>query len=462
MMPAERIVHVNVTLEEIRAALQESPLAAIRQELTDQNILDACDLCKHRWRDRLYNPIVTVFHFIAQALQRELSFAATWQQLWTPVAAAYPEALSYEFDPSALTHARGRLPQGVLEILAADACRRAGELPAPRWKKLRLLALDASALSMPRETRLFDHFGIHRARSTMVRYPLATFVSLLETGSSLVLDYRFGPFDPGETATAAPLLANLKKGDLMLADRHFSNAPFIIRLRQREADFLMRKNARLKVDNLPMIKRIARNDFITELSISKPARKNHPDLPPTVRARVFKAAWKSPDGRKVSEWFVTSLEDAGRFKRSALARLYHERWRAETSYLEFKQTFHADVLRSKTLKNIYKEFAAHILGYQLVRLLMAHAARRSHKKPTLLSTINAARWIMDFSRAMAVLPAAKLPRLYLALLDAIASSRIDVRPGRTEPRARSRESKHYPRLRISRQKWRAEQLGAPS
>jgi len=458
MMSVKGIVRSNRCLEEIRTALEQAPLAAVREELTDRSIIDACDRCGHLWRNRLYNPIVTVFHFLAQALQRELSFAATWQDLWTPVVAGLPGLVSPNWNPSALTHARARMPLAAMETLARQACIKAARLRPFLWRGMRLVALDACSVSMPRTKDLFDYFGTHRARSTTVGYPLATFASLLEVGSSLVLDYRFGPFDPGEISTATPLLASLGRGDLLLADRHFSNAPFLIRVRQRGADFLVRKNARLLVGRLPVIRRLGRNDFLTEIPISAPARKNHPGLPQQVRARVFRATWRSPDGAKVSEWFATSLEDPKRFKKSVLARLYHQRWRAETSYLEFKQTFHADVLRSMSAQNVCKEFAAHLLAYQLVRLLMAHAGRRNGTKPTQLSTVNAARWLLAFSRHMSGLPAHRLPGLYPLLLDAIAASRLDIRPGRTEPRAVSRETKHYPRMRPQRSQWRIQSL----
>jgi hypothetical protein len=311
---ARNIVCSGTSLEQIRVALHEAPLVAIRQELTDDRILDACAESGHAWRERLYGPVTTVLHFVAQALQREASFAATWQEL-------------------------------------------------------------------------FDHFGAH---------------------------------------------------------------------------FLMRKNARLIVERLPVIKRLGHRDFITEIPVSNQVRKKHPGMPPTVRVRIFRATWKSPDGRKLTEWFVTSLEDAQRFKPRTLAKLYHQRWRSETSYLEFKQTFHADVLRSKTVANIEKEFAAHVLAHQLVRLLMAQAARKHRKKPTELSTLNAARWLLSFSHQMATAPAARLPKLYHRLLDAIAGSEIDIRPGRLEPRAVTREWKHYPHLRICRPVWRYQQLQAGS
>ena len=272
------------------------------------------------------------------------------------------------------------------------------------------------------------------------------------------MDYRFGPYDPGEDKTCRPLFNRLGPGDLLLADRGFAGSPTFARLGARGADFLMRKNARLIVSRLPVIEELGRNDFITEIPMSKPARSKDPSLPKAVRVRIFKGYWKTPDGRKNNEWFVTSLEDARRFKKRTLAKLYHKRWQSETSYLEFKQVFHADILRSKSVENIYTEFAAHVLAYQLVRLLIQKAAKKHKKKSTEISFVNAARWVASFSIRMSVSPAWRLPLLYQRLLDAIASCEIDVRPGRIEPRAVTREWKHYPHLRISRAEWRKKHL----
>ena len=52
-----------------------------------------------------------------------------------------------------------------------------------------------------------------------------------------------------------------------------------------------------------------------------------------------------------------------------------------------------------------------------------------------------------------------LPLLHETLLSAIAASEVDVRPGRMEPRALTREWKHYPHLRESRSAWRDARLG---
>ncbi len=89
---------------------------------------------------------------------------------------------------------------------------------------------------------------------------------------------------------------------------------------------------------------------------------------------------------------------------------------------------------------------------------MVAAAARHGRKATELSFLNAARWTMSFSAEMASAPSWKLPGMYEGLLAAIAASRVDVRPGRVEPRVVARERKHYPRLRTSRARWRASRL----
>jgi len=452
------IDHRQPSAQEVRDSIRQAPLVAIRELLTDQQILDACRRCDHHFRRRQLDPVVTVLHFVAQGLAREESFASTWQELFTPLLADFPQVPLEEKDESGLTHARARLPRQVLEELAQEACRRGEQFPVSKEWGLRVVALDCSSVSMPDEQPLQKHFGANRGNGGQSRYPLATFACLLSVGTSLIRDWRLGPFDKGELQTATPLLASLGPGDLLLADRRYAGAPFLAQVRQRQSHFLMRKHQLLKVEKLPVLRRLGKDDFLTELPVYAAARRKDPRLPEKVRVRLFKATWKTAAGEKLSEWFVTSLEDPRMYKKGKLARLHHRRWQIETSYLEFKQLFHADVLRSKTADNIYKEFAAHVLAYQLTRQLMVQAARKHRREPTHLSFLNAARWVVHFSHRMAGAPTRKLPTLYQRLLDAIASCPIDVRPGRLEPRMISRETKHYPYRRVRRQAWRAQRL----
>jgi hypothetical protein len=447
----------DVGLEQIRTRLREAPLGAIRQMMPDSDILDACREHGYEWRERVYGPVATVFHFLTQAIQREESFAATWQELWTPLAAEFPGVAEKGTAHSALTHARARFPKEVMATLARRACRDTPDGGA-RWKGLRLRAIDGTTESMPREDVLFEHFGRHNTKHGPTRFPLARFVSLLDVETCTIMGYRFGPHAISEVEMAMDLIELLGSGDLALLDRGFTGSPSMARIRARGAEFLGRKNARLDPYKAKVIEHLGHDDFIAELPMSKSARGKDPSLPDTVTVRLFKATWQSPTGERVTEWFVTSLMDSKRFTKRKLAMLYHERWRIETSYAEFKQTFHTNMLRSKTKDNIYKELAAHVLAYQLVRRLIATAAAKHGKRPVALSFLGAARWTASFSRVMSSARPQDLPLLYERLLNAIAANDVDVRPGRIEPRAIARERKHYPSLRQPRATWREARL----
>jgi len=366
-------------LKGIFEVLQEAPLTALRQKVSDGMILEACAEAGYAFRRRKYGPVCTVFHFLLQAIQREESFAGTWAEI-AGNAAAQMGVDGLRFNSSAISQARSRLPKAAFDSLVETYCE-VDKSFFSRWRGMRLVALDSTTVSMPAVGELFEYFGRHRSRGRHVRYPLGTFCALLAVGTSLILDYRFGPYDPGEVKTARPLLDAVGEGDLLLADRRFAGSPTLGRTLERKADFLMRKNARLLIRNLPVIERLGKNDFITDIPMDTAARKKDPSLPAKVRVRLCKGAWRSPEGKRVEEWLVTSLMDKKRYKKGSLARCYHHRWQIETTFREFKVLFHADVLRSKRVDNAQKEFCAHVLAYQLLRLLIVEAAKKHHKKP---------------------------------------------------------------------------------
>ena len=74
--------------------------------------------------------------------------------------------------------------------------------------------------------------------------------------------------------------------------------------------------------------------------------------------------------------------------------------------------------------------------------------------PERISFVHAVRAVVVFSPEMATVPPWKLPLIYEAMLREIASHVIPLRPGRNEPRAIRRRTKHYPSLRTTRNLWR--------
>jgi hypothetical protein len=85
---------------------------------------------------------------------------------------------------------------------------------------------------------------------------------------------------------------------------------------------------------------------------------------------------------------------------------------------------------------------------------MMRAAASHGKEPTRLSFSAALRLVVSTSLRMSAAPVREIRALYDMMIEAIAAAEAPERPGRTEPRALTRERKHYPHLRVSRAEWR--------
>lgn len=118
----------------------------------------------------------------------------------------------------------------------------------------------------------------------------------------------------------------------------------------------------------------------------------------------------------------------------ALAELYGARWRVELNFRHLKTAMKMDVLKCKAVDGVLKELTVYAIVYNLVRLVMAEAARRQGVDVERVSFVDALRWL---SQAR---PGDELPELVVN----------PERPGRYEPRVRKRRPKQYPLMRKPR------------
>ena len=146
---------------------------------------------------------------------------------------------------------------------------------------------------------------------------------------------------------------------------------------------------------------------------------------------------------------MTTLLDPEQTTKEDLAALYRARWNNELDLRSIKVTLQMDLLRCKTPELVRKEIWAHVLAYNLIRGIMAEAARVVEVKPRRLSFTGALHTVRSFEEGHLYDPTrieADLPRL----LELIGKKRVGDRPDRYEPRAVKRRSKPYPRLTIPR------------
>ena len=97
---------------------------------------------------------------------------------------------------------------------------------------------------------------------------------------------------------------------------------------------------------------------------------------------------------------VTTLLDAEVYTKKDLAALYRQRWEAELDLRSIKVVLGLDVLRCKTPEMVRKEIWMGLLGYNVIRAVMAEAARAHGRVPHRVSFKGALQTVLAFAEAL--------------------------------------------------------------
>jgi hypothetical protein len=206
-------------------------------------------------------------------------------------------------------------------------------------------------------------------------------------------------------------------------------------------------------------RRLGHNDHL--VTWTKPRRPKWMDqatydsLPETLTLREVRKKVTTPGYRVKELVVVTTLCDDQVYTQEDILDLYHERWQVELDLRSIKTQMKMEILRCKTPEMVRKEIWAHLLAYNLVRKVMAQAAKEHNLTPRQISFAGAMQTLNEFRSSLLHAPAAELPEWTRRILEAIARHRVGNRPGRCEPRKVKRRPKGYSRLLFPRAKERA-------
>jgi hypothetical protein len=278
-------------------------------------------------------------------------------------------------------------------------------------------------------------------------FPIARILVIFSLSTGTVLEAAIGKYkgkQTGENSLLRGLYDALTEGDVILADRYFSGWCDIALPMQRGIDVVVRKHQLRRTDFRAGL-RLGKDDHL--VSWCKPARPEwmsvtqYLALPNELTLREVRVRVVQPGFRTRSLVVVTTLLDARKYPPEEIAVLYRRRWDAELHLRSLKIVLQMDQLRCKTPERVRNEFWTHLLGYNLIRGLMALAALESRRSP----------WEISFKGTLQTL-SHFLPTLLsrissevwcAALLAAIATHIVGHRPDRFEPRKVKRRRKHY-------------------
>ena len=415
-------------------------------ELSADAITKACKEEKYSWRDRLLNPVTTVYLFILQVLHGNTACQHT------------VHFGQWNFTDSAYCAARKRLPLGVLRRLAEWTARRVrtATTAASGWHGHRVWLLDGSSFSMPDTPELQAAFGQSGAQRPGCGFPVAKFLALFDLATGMLLRVEPAPLRSHEMSRCAVATAGLLPGDVVLGDRGFCSYAHVAILLTRKLHGVFRAHQRQIIDFTPGRPQAAggKAKKLSEATIRphsrwvlsqgdsdqvviwykpkvKPkwmSKDEYVSLPEEVTVRELRYKVHTPGYRVGEVTLVTTLLDASTYPAGALADLYFRRWQVEVYLRDLKITLNMDVLKCKTEDGVLKELSVFALVYNLVRSVARESAKAQGVAADRVSVTDAVRWLVG----------AEGDENLAAIL--INPSR----KGRVEPRVKKRRPKPYP------------------
>jgi hypothetical protein len=431
------------------------------REVLDPGMVEE-ELAKERlnFRDRMFTPFVTLCAFLSQVLSSDHSCREAVARLiaWLVLAGREPCAA----ETGNYCMARKRLPLGVIQRLVRRTGQQLEEQASDDWlwKGRHVRLVDGTTVSMPDTPENQRAFPQSRAQGIGLGFPLARLVGIISLATRTVQDLAIGPYrgkETGETALFRVLWDRLKAGDIALGDRFFASYFGIAPLVQRGIDGLFRMHQKRKFD-FRRGRRLGVEDHVVRWT--KPARPEWMDqelydqLPDEMMIRELRVKVQK-DGFRVDELvLVTTMLDAEEFTKEELADLFLQRWNIELDLRSIKIVMQMDVLRCQTPEMVQKEIWMHLLAYNLIRGVMAQAAKAHGQKTRDLSFKGALQTMTAFGDVLRQAPPSRRARLMEEMLAAIASHRLGDRPDRVEPRANKRRPKKQRFLTESREQAR--------
>jgi hypothetical protein len=453
------------TLQEVRARFARDQGLPFTASLSRASILAALDEHAVRFRDRLFNPITTIWGFLSQALSDDHSCRDAVARILAHRAASglapcSPNTASY-------CDARARLPTAVLRTLARDTAEQLQEtLPrAWKWNGRDVFIADGSYVSMPDTPENQAAYPQPVVQQEGIGFPLARLAVLLSLATGACHDLAVAPYagkGTGETTLLRQMYDALSPGDVVLADALFDNYFLACELRQRGIELVARVQAE-RVGSRTVESR-PDGDIIVWQRPNKPhgmKGEQYRTYPESLLMRQVSVDARGQDNRAEQFKVITTILDAS-IDGGQIGGLYERRWDGEVDIRSVKSTMKMDILRCKTPEMVQKEIWVYLLAYNLLRTVMAVAAAENDVEPRKISFKGAKQALTAFAPKLEAARPKERANLVDAMLKAVGCHRVGNRPGRWEPRARKRRPKpskrlnqprHIAKLARNRVKW---------
>jgi hypothetical protein len=408
------------------------------------------------WREAVFSPVLTLWAFLTQLVSADGSCRAAVARVTAWLVSHARPPCSPNTDP--YCKARHRLPESLLVRLTRETGRELHRRVRPEWlwHGRRVKVADGTTVSMPDTAANQAAYPQHATQAPGLGFPIARMAVVFCLACGAALDAALGRYQgagTGEAALLRGLDGALDPGDVLVADRQFGGWFDVLRWRQRGVDVAIRLHQTRSAD-FRRGRRLGPGDHLIHWP-----RPNRPNWVSAEEARngpeelvVREVRVRHPHrGFRTRELVVvTTLVDPAAYPARDVGELYRARWNVELDLRSLKVTLGMGVLRCKSPGMARKEVWGHLLGYNLIRGVMAEAAAGCGALPRALSFAGAVQTVAAFAGPLLGAGPVAAGAMYAALLRAVRAHRVGDRPNRIEPRARKRRPKEYPHLHQTR------------
>jgi hypothetical protein len=395
------------------------------------------------WRERIFSPLVTVWVFINQILDKDHSCRAAVSTLIT--LRSFLKISVNSIATGAYCKARKRLPLTFIKYWVKDCAQRLRDRTHSLWlwKGFEILLIDGSQLSMPDTPENRKTFYSEGSGFGLVK---ARILGVFSLGCGCLAEFKLSPWvgkGTGEVSLFRHLVNQLHEGQLVVMDRLFGGYVDMGLLTKNGVDFVIRTTSRQKNRKGH---NLGKGDYLIELDCpwqgAESVGYQYVDqIPKKLIIRQVKICLKQKGFRPKEIFLFTSLKDSKKYTIEEIAQLYKWRWNVEVDFRSIKIGLGLNIMRCKTPEMVEKEILMHILVYNMIRVIMADSAIMRKLKPRQISFQECVQLFRNFRLIFCIYSSKEWNEIYENLLKNI-KSKVGNRPDRREPRLLKN---HYPR-----------------
>ena len=443
-MPLELTESDNHLQSKLRSASQ-----LVREFLSpNTQVLRICDELGYEYRDRIYNPMITVWMFVTQVISADKSCqkAVTRLNAWR-VAKGLSRVSS---ETTSYCKARCRLPEALFDRILRWTATQCDEVADENWMFCGRVVemVDGWTVTMADTEENQEEYPQMSGQKPGCGFPIARMIGLFSLATGAINFTAISAYqgkETGETSLLRTILGRILPGRILLADRYYASFWLLAMSELRGIDLVARAHHLRKVDFRRGLKLGYLDQLVTYAKPQRPkwmSEAEYKQYPASISVRHvrYKVAQKGFRVREVT--LATTLLDADLYDADELAALYGRRWLVELHIRSLKTQMKMEHLRCQSPQMVRKEIHCHMIGYNLVRAAMLAAALKFQLCPTRLSFTGAMQAVEEYASCIR-LRSGRFAEQWESLLEIISELTVGHRPGRQEPRELKRRPKRY-------------------